>query len=334
MKLSLILPCYNVERYVRDCLDSIYVQDYPESDFEVICVNDSSTDNTLSIISEFEKKHSNLRIINHSYNRTLGGARNTGLENARGEYLWFIDPDDLIRPGCLHELLESVEQRPADIVLFNYEVVDKDNRHIRSNQLFDDSDLLDGQTFIEKYTNDAIYVHCIVWRCLFRNEFIRKNGLMFPVMRKGADDAFQLRAMLLAVRVYSVKKEFYLYRSNPYSVSRKTHKAQVVFADRIVNAYQYHIMLRDLPDIREGIRGKIVEMIRWFVNSTPSVLRKLSFNERHLYYDAIRDNRSEIKELYQYMNRKCRALFSTKDGRYLWSIKVIALLWIEHIHRR
>ena len=102
-KLSIILPCYNVERYIADCLDSIYTQDLTEDEFEVICVNDCSTDGTREVIENYAS-HSNLTLIDHAENLTAGGARNTGIKAAKGEYIWFVDPDDMVKLNCLHEL--------------------------------------------------------------------------------------------------------------------------------------------------------------------------------------------------------------------------------------
>ena len=84
---SIIIPVYNGEQYIKNCLDSIYRQGLGDDDFEVICVNDCSTDNTAQVISEYGKFHQNLRLINHETNRRQGGARNTGVKVAEGKYI-------------------------------------------------------------------------------------------------------------------------------------------------------------------------------------------------------------------------------------------------------
>ena len=104
IKVSFVLPCYNVERYIADCLNSIYSQDFPEEDFEVICVNDCSTDGTREVIVHYAEQHSNLNLIDHKENMTAGGARNTGIKVAQGEYIWFVDPDDMIKSEKVRRL--------------------------------------------------------------------------------------------------------------------------------------------------------------------------------------------------------------------------------------
>ena len=83
-KFSFILPCYNIGRYVAGCLDSLYSQDIPETAYEVICVNDCSTDNTREVILSYSAKHPNLTLIDHTENLTAGGARNTGIQASKG----------------------------------------------------------------------------------------------------------------------------------------------------------------------------------------------------------------------------------------------------------
>ncbi len=93
-KISIIIPVYNVEKYLRECLDSCVNQTL--EDIEIICVDDASPDNSIKILEEYQQKDSRIRIFRHEENKNLGTARNTGLTNATGEYVWFVDSDDYI----------------------------------------------------------------------------------------------------------------------------------------------------------------------------------------------------------------------------------------------
>lgn len=104
---SIIIPVYNGEQYIKNCLDSIYRQGLGDDDFEVICVNDCSTDNTAQVISEYGKFHQNIRLINHETNRRQGSARNTGVKVAKGDYILYIDADDTFESNAL-PLLRNV----------------------------------------------------------------------------------------------------------------------------------------------------------------------------------------------------------------------------------
>ena len=100
LSVSFIVPFYNVEQYIAKCLDSLIDQDIPESDYEIICVNDCSPDNSRNIVIEYQKKHTNIILIEHETNKKLGSARNTGLSKAKGQYVWFVDSDDWILSNC------------------------------------------------------------------------------------------------------------------------------------------------------------------------------------------------------------------------------------------
>ena len=120
-RLSIIIPFYNVEQYIAQCLDSVYHQDIPEEEYEVICVDDCSPDNSISIVEEYAKKHTNLVIVRNQYNRKLGGARNAGMKVATGNYIWFIDSDDFIKKSSIGKLLSIAESDKLDVLHFQYE---------------------------------------------------------------------------------------------------------------------------------------------------------------------------------------------------------------------
>lgn len=117
MFCSFIVPVYNVEKYLPECLDSLLEQDIPHEDYEIICVNDGSTDGSLSILRDYEARCSNVRVIDKE-NGGVSTARNTGLDAARGDYIWFVDSDDLIAPRCLKLLREHTRNSQMERIRF------------------------------------------------------------------------------------------------------------------------------------------------------------------------------------------------------------------------
>ncbi len=115
MKLSFILPAYNVEDYIDACLDSVTTQDIPTADYEIIVVNDGSTDSTPAHIQRYAERFPNIIIINQE-NRGQSAARNAGLEKARGEYVWFVDSDDTVCFNCLRFLLDACDRLQTDML--------------------------------------------------------------------------------------------------------------------------------------------------------------------------------------------------------------------------
>ena len=116
-KISIIIPVYNVEKYLRECLDSCISQTL--KDIEIICVDDASPDNSIKILEEYQAKDSRIKIFRHKENKNLGAARNTGLQNATGEYVWFVDSDDFIDTKACQILYNAIKEFDVDMLCFS-----------------------------------------------------------------------------------------------------------------------------------------------------------------------------------------------------------------------
>lgn len=116
-KISIIIPVYNVEKYLRECLDSCINQTL--EDIEIICVDDCSPDNSIKILEEYQAKDSRIKIFRHEINKNLGAARNTGLQAATGEYVWFVDSDDYIDTKACQILYDAIKEFNVDLLCFS-----------------------------------------------------------------------------------------------------------------------------------------------------------------------------------------------------------------------
>ena len=206
-KFSIIIPVYNVENYLRKCLDSIVAQTF--NDFEVICINDGSTDNSLAILNEYANKDSRFKVISQ-INQGQGVARNNGIELARGEYLGFVDPDDWVETNLLEEVLKKSLEANADIIEFNfYEVYEADFREklhkrrvsVKENVVFDfriDKKYLFG--------NDLM-----VWNKFFKLDFIKRNGIKFAKSKRSEDTIFSIKSLVFAEKITYLNRPMYHY---------------------------------------------------------------------------------------------------------------------------
>lgn len=328
IKFSFILPCYNVGRYVGACLDSIYAQDMPETDFEVICVNDCSTDNTREVVLSYAAKHPNLTLIDHTENLTAGGARNTGIAASKGEYIWFVDPDDAIKPNCLQELYALAREKDVDILFFNYDDADENLKVRREDKTYPDSDVYTGQEFVLKYFKDKFATFGIIWREIYRADFLRETGIQYPIMRKAQDVVFLWKVMLRAGRVCSVSKAYYTYRSNPYSVTKHQTVAKVAFSDRILRAAEIVRML-DKNEVHPALAKDMLRSARWCANSNLEVIAQMSEEEKGRYYAEMVQHKDAIAVVRPYMNRMHRLLYAMPFGKRCWMAKATWLCRID-----
>lgn len=230
IRLSIIIPFYNVEQYIAQCLDSVYQQNIPEEEYEVICVNDASPDNSREIVKEYQKKHANLILVEHEVNKKLGAARNTGRSMAKGKYIWNVDSDDMIAPNCLKEMLETCEKSDLDVLMFsNKFIVNNTVQDTNEKDSILTSSCLTGIEFMRQYVS---YIHLIspVWRQLFRREYMDQNSIYSLEINMSEDVPYTFNAITLAQKIQSVSNEYYIYRCNPESIGGQMRKAPSAIA--------------------------------------------------------------------------------------------------------
>lgn len=218
MRLSIIIPFYNVEPYIAQCLDSVYNQDIPEEEYEVICVNDASPDHSRDIVLEYQKKHPNLVLVEHEVNKKLGAARNTGRKIARGKYLWNVDSDDMITPNCLRMMLERCDENKLDMLCLSYQELLPDGSY-KSKDKGKCFGIVSGRDFVHLYGCSQLAGLCPVWRYVFRKGFLDDNGIYSPEINMGEDVPYSFKSLFLAKRVSFLDNAGYLYRLNNSSLT-------------------------------------------------------------------------------------------------------------------
>lgn len=218
IELSIIVPVFNVEQYLSKCLDSILQQDY--DDYEIICINDGSTDNSQYILDKYSRKDSRIRVIEQR-NSGLSQARNTGLDVAKGRYVMFIDSDDYLRDGSLKRMVQQM--RPGiDAVVTTCKVVYYENKELKKEDERFFKIPFDGVVELEP---ELLFdFHCCAWAKIFRMDIIRRNSLRFPVGRKYEDNYWHWCYGLVSKRFYFKNEFSYYYIRRPGSIMNETFK--------------------------------------------------------------------------------------------------------------
>ena len=215
LRLSIIVPFYNVEPYIEECIHSLYNQDIPTDEYEVICVDDCSPDDCRNIIEKLQTEFPTLKLVCHEKNKKQGGARNTGLKAAQGKYIWFVDSDDYIYPNVLRLLLESVEKNEVDIIQFDYT---RDGESIAKNRQL--GKFITGEAYLfNNISQDWFYKIVGAWRQLFSRDFLETNQLRYIEGAMYEDTDYLLHAFLLADKVQHISIDAYHYRINNESVT-------------------------------------------------------------------------------------------------------------------
>lgn len=210
-RVSVVVPVYNVEKYLRRSLDSIRAQTL--KDIEVICVDDGSTDGSPAILEEYAAKDSRIKVIRQA-NAGAGAARNAGLAAAKGEYLFFFDPDDSCDGRMLEVLYARARKKKADVVVMGKKIVDAETgATIKDVPLPRRMAWFMRQPFPPRKIADRLFsfAKAVPWDKLFRRAFVEENGLRFQCLPRSNDVYFVDMALALAKRIALVRKGRYFY---------------------------------------------------------------------------------------------------------------------------
>lgn len=293
-RFSVIIPVYNVESYLRECLDSVLCQTF--QDWEAICVNDGSSDNSLAILDEYAAKDSRFKVVSQT-NGGLSAARNTGMDNASGEYIVFLDSDDWIEYNTL-EILETYLRpptsylQPLDVLCFS------GRRYIEATRSFNPPDILADTAYttgIDYYNGNALMHRdfafvCVVLRA-YRRMFLVDNGLRFKDGIYHEDNLFTPLACYYAGRVWQIPNILYNYRVRANSITDSNQSKR-----------------------RKDMMGTANELASFFVTKTgfdkTIVYRAITHHYQVVLLNAPKSERKELKQLCDW--RLYRAVSRTK----------------------
>lgn len=212
IKISLIIPVYNVDKYLRKCLNTCISQDFSEKEYEIIIINDGTKDNSLSIALDFEQKYKNIKVYSQE-NQGLSVARNKGLSLAKGEYVWFIDSDDWIKECCLREITDMCINNSLDALAIAAANVIEQNIERRFSYKL--KGVYSGKEILRK----GVMSVCAPFT-IYKREFLLEHQLFFKRGIFHEDSEFTPRAYYNLNRLSLYDDICYFVRQNPTSITR------------------------------------------------------------------------------------------------------------------
>lgn len=275
--LTIIVPVYNVEPFLRKCVHSLEQQDLVAERYEVILVNDGSTDHSGEICTELAKQYENIKVIGQE-NQGVSAARNTGMDAARGKYMMFVDPDDYIEPDVIGRVLEVAERNQAELCFFLAEAFNEHASWPTVRQPF---------AYNQVYTGEYIMLHGMkvstVWMTLYLTEFLKQTEVRFQRAVSGEDVEFCMMLYPQAHRILFTDILVYHYNcsfSYPSLMRNKDvakHRQTLLSTVEIVNdIFRYC----ESAPVSKAIKGLYRRRMRSLLVSSV-----LSAYKDHQYYD-------------------------------------------------
>lgn len=317
IKVSVIVPVYNVELYLRECLDSIINQTL--MDIEILCIDDCGTDNSIDILKEYAKKDDRIKIISHKENKGLGPARNTGIKESKGEYVYFIDSDDYISKYFLYNLYNTAKKYNSDIVNTLNIKFDRNKKLSKFYYTFSDKEfesswnLNDIENF---YSKQAIAPY--VWNKLYKTSFLLNNNLYFMDMKFGVEDAnFTIKLMAHKPKISFNNRSIYYYRqienslsnSNILKITPISANNAIIHMNNALNYYKEHYI-----DFLDDIYLKVfIPTLNFYSASSQKTKREL-YNKFYDFVQELDIDESKINKKNSYENDVFNEYLSIKKS--------------------
>ena len=245
-KISVIIAAYNAEEYLSETLDSIFLQTMNDSEYEVIIINDGSSDSTLDILNSYKQTYSNLIIIDKE-NGGPSSARNAGLDIAKGEYVFFFDADDILEGDALSTMYETASEKQSDLLIGKYDIF---NRHT-TIEIHNLDDLIELEE-IDKYNTDILWTFSLSNK-LFRRDLIERFNLRLPPVSYSEDGAFLTQFLYRSSKIVGLDYIIFHYRRyddmNSITASISPSKIRdYITAHQMILASAEESFLRDYPE--------------------------------------------------------------------------------------
>lgn len=284
-KISVIVPVYNVENYLSQCLESILNQTL--TDIEIICINDGSTDSSAEILKEFQKEDERVFVLNKT-NSGYGSSCNAGLRLSRGEYISIIESDDYIDKNMLDDLYNLAKEHNADVVKSSYYEYEDINNTVSKINWSEEYNMPKDAFKIADCTQ-LVYFHPSIWSCIYKKSFLDKNSIRF-VEAKGAgwaDNPFQMQTLCLAQKILYTDNAYYYYRltnpssssnivniKNPFDRSDEVHEFLMKHKIRDKNLFA-HLYKREISYIHTVLAGVSAELFDFACKKIDDMIRRM-----------------------------------------------------------
>lgn len=323
-KYSVIVPTYNVEDYIEKCLNSILNQNF--DDYEIIAVNDGSTDKSGEIVARIAEQNADKINVITQENKGLGGARNTGMAAAKGEYFIFVDSDDYITPDMFSKIDAFLTKTPVDLLCFDYERVDEDGNSFDYVQTHSSENTI----FNLETEPAALFMTNSVWNKVYHRSLFEKAGVLFPDRAWFEDLATVVKLYPYAQKIGYINESFYKYLQRRGSIMHNSNADRnidmITVVGGIIEYYKEHGLFEKYYDE--------LEFLAVFHIMTLCTMRVAGINFRHpllkKFYDFTKEmfpNFENNKYISTQFGYKYKVVFAFSKRKMFFPIYLISKVY-------
>lgn len=291
MKVSIIIPVYNDEKFLSEALNSAVNQNF--DNYEIICVNDGSTDRTEELLLDFKSKYKNIKVLSQE-NRGLSAARNFGLAEAKGDYILFMDSDDMLEENTLSTAWNCCMKKELDVLFFSFTNFCNDkelslrycDKIKQKKRLTEYTNVLSGQDmFVRQNETKEYYV--VVWAQMIKRSFLLKNGINFYDGIIYEDNLYTFDVLMKAKRTFCICDE--LYQKRIHSDSIVTRKQDYRAVDGYFKTLIAEISIIRKIAVKDYIKGYVIKELERIICQIKKKYSLLSEDEKKDYINSLND---------------------------------------------
>lgn len=314
LKFSLLISVYNGSKYLGRLFGSLLKQDIPLSDYEIVCIDDCSSDDSVKIIQEYQSQFPNVRLMLNEKNCRVATNVNKLTACATGKYFWLIGQDDYIEDDCLGMLWERLEKESLDVLLFNYKRVAADETVLQECKVFTSAQKHDGVSFLKSQFADRDYCQYVLgfeWRGVYRTDYWRGKEIRCVDGMNYEDTVIMLKAIVYSSAVASIDEMLYYYRLNSGSISFKEnfikrgdliYEFAFVVGDEVEDFY-YQLLSVD-GSLADSLR---MHLIKRYNNYSFDLIRTTKEYKKE-FYNRVSKNREFVDSKRKWLNVESKLL--------------------------
>lgn len=331
-RLSFIVPIYNVEPYIERCLRSLEDQNIPMEQYEIICINDGSPDDSRGVVIQMQNEFKNIILIEQE-NQGVSVARNSGIDIAKGEYIVMVDADDFIKPNILKNKLSILEKNDLDIGFSGYIILNESfKEEYAFDPVYDPNNVLSGIEYFNKFLRGKTEIREPHSSCshFFKTSYLNSNNLRYlaevPFLEDGE---LMARVVCLANRVVFINEPYYMRTIRPGSASqskvRYSGKARDGFLKAARNLLEFKFKYCKTEDQKVFMNQAVIQFTILFLSSFERLNYILHYSE---IYNSLK--KSTLKQL---ETNGCSDFYAKMGRFYNYSIHSFYINWYLHIIR-